>query len=979
MTRPRLLAASAALCLAASAQGVLVNRYTFNNGNANDSVGTGHGTVVDPTGLAIYVGGQLDLSAANNGQRSDGTGALGAGAHVNLPNGLATSALSGGVVGQASFEVWSTVSTNRQWARYFDFGRSNGGEDVSDSANGEDNLALSPTVNLGGQRLGFLSSALGTNTFVVSSPATAIPVAVQQHVVVTVDQNPESDPSAWIANVYLNGALNATGPLNSSLARGSLFDEVNNWLGRSQYGADSLFDGSFNEFSVYSHALAPSEVSANFTAGPLAPPGPTLVVDRATGGVTVRNNTGSAISLASYSITSATGGLSVSPAWDPIAPASGWSVSSQTVSALTESGGTAQSIGANGGQINLGTAWNSSPFEDLNFSFTLQGGQPTLGAIQYTGNGGVAYGRSDLDTDGDLDAADWSLFLTGNATNLAGQSQVQRYLKGDLNNDGANSHADFLVFRSDYITANGSSAFANLLAAVPEPSSATIVGLVVAGMAGLTRRARRGMAVAAVVAVAATAATDAEAALRNRYSFSGNLNDSVGGQTGVLVDTGTTANGAFVGGQLDFSSNPVETSNQLVEAAYVDLPNNLISSASSAGQSGAVSLAWWATVSEFRVWARLGDFGTSQSGEGVADGAFFPGGRNIFVTPNDGRGPNFGLSAYNSVDGEFNAAAGPNLGLPGGQVHVVASYDTADTNGGANPNGTVRLYLNGNPAATASMQPGLNLNAFVNNNNWLGRAQFDDAVFNGKFNEFRVYDTALTPAQVLFNEAVGPDAAPLNPGGDIFSLTVNNSTGAVTLVNNLAFPITLNYYKVSSASGALSTSGWNSLDDKESGDAPGLGWDESGGSDANELIEFVLPQAGATIAANAQITLGSAFNTSVFGSGNNGDLAFEFGTLGGAIVPGSVSYVTAPGVVGDYNSDGVVNAADYTVWRDRLGTVGPLPNRDPANTGNVSSADYASWVARYGQSASSSTAIPEPASALVTLLAIGAAGRRRAS
>jgi hypothetical protein len=58
---------------------------------------------------------------------------------------------------------------------------------------------------------------------------------------------------------------------------------------------------------------------------------------------------------------------------------------------------------------------------------------------------------------------------------------------------------------------------------------------------------------------------------------------------------------------------------------------------------------------------------------------------------------------------------------------------------------------------------------------------------------------------------------------------------------------------------------------------------------------------------------------------------------------------TGTAATGDYNSDGTVNAADYTTWRDHLGTSFALPNRDPANTGNVSAADYTSWKSHFGQ------------------------------
>lgn len=77
------------------------------------------------------------------------------------------------------------------------------------------------------------------------------------------------------------------------------------------------------------------------------------------------------------------------------------------------------------------------------------------------------------------------------------------------------------------------------------------------------------------------------------------------------------------------------------------------------------------------------------------------------------------------------------------------------------------------------------------------------------------------------------------------------------------------------------------------------------------------------------------------------------------------------GVTGDYNVDGVVDAADYTVWRDHLGEV-YLPNRDPAATGPIGDADYQVWVAIYGSSATTSAgnSVPEPTAALLCLLGV---------
>lgn len=49
---------------------------------------------------------------------------------------------------------------------------------------------------------------------------------------------------------------------------------------------------------------------------------------------------------------------------------------------------------------------------------------------------------------------------------------------------------------------------------------------------------------------------------------------------------------------------------------------------------------------------------------------------------------------------------------------------------------------------------------------------------------------------------------------------------------------------------------------------------------------------------------------------------------------------------GDYNQDGTINIADYTVWRDNLGAPDPLEN-DP-NPGPVGQAAYDTWKEQFG-------------------------------
>jgi len=74
-----------------------------------------------------------------------------------------------------------------------------------------------------------------------------------------------------------------------------------------------------------------------------------------------------------------------------------------------------------------------------------------------------------------------------------------------------------------------------------------------------------------------------------------------------------------------------------------------------------------------------------------------------------------------------------------------------------------------------------------------------------------------------------------------------------------------------------------------------------------------------------------------------------------------------PPLIGDYNQDGMVDAADYVVWRSSVGAAG-IANRHPNNTGPIGQDDYNAWRANYGviidgsgaTSTNSPDAIPEP-------------------
>lgn len=107
-------------------------------------------------------------------------------------------------------------------------------------------------------------------------------------------------------------------------------------------------------------------------------------------------------------------------------------------------------------------------------------------------------------------------------------------------------------------------------------------------------------------------------------------------------------------------------------------------------------------------------------------------------------------------------------------------------------------------------------------------------------------------------------------------------------------------------------------------------------------------------------------------------LAFVFSQPnfdGGAVHIDGVSFaVDNPGIPGDYNEDGVVNAADYSVWRDHSGTNYDLPNEDPGSSpGTVTISDYQVWKNNFGQGqtgSGSQAAVPEPSGGLLVLLGL---------
>ncbi|MEX2172251.1 MAG: vWA domain-containing protein [Pirellulales bacterium] len=85
-----------------------------------------------------------------------------------------------------------------------------------------------------------------------------------------------------------------------------------------------------------------------------------------------------------------------------------------------------------------------------------------------------------------------------------------------------------------------------------------------------------------------------------------------------------------------------------------------------------------------------------------------------------------------------------------------------------------------------------------------------------------------------------------------------------------------------------------------------------------------------------------------------------------------IDAIEAAAPTGDYNSDGIVNSADYTIWRNTRGSTTDL--RANGNDANdlIDMADYEFWKQNFGRtnSTAAAVAIPEPAAIALAALVI---------
>lgn len=180
--------------------------------------------------------------------------------------------------------------------------------------------------------------------------------------------------------------------------------------------------------------------------------------------------------------------------------------------------------------------------------------------------------------------------------------------------------------------------------------------------------------------------------------------------------------------------------------------------------------------------------------------------------------------------------------------------------------------------------------------------------------------------------------------------------------------ITINVTSKGSGNSALSLTGLN---------AAGLGAtpDASWAAHTGTPNWWTLGPFSGVGAKSLSLTIGAgatrgSYPINVILAGGNED----WGTTG--------SFTVKVGVPGDYNDNGVVDAADYVLWRNS----GPL-QFEVDTPGTVNGADYTAWRARFGKTTAGAgsgsitiSLVPEPATmvlAVLGLLAIPVFNRMR--
>ncbi|WP_035613148.1 hypothetical protein [Haloferula sp. BvORR071] len=248
--------------------------------------------------------------------------------------------------------------------------------------------------------------------------------------------------------------------------------------------------------------------------------------------------------------------------------------------------------------------------------------------------------------------------------------------------------------------------------------------------------------------------TPVKAVLKHRWSFNGNLNDSVGNSNAQIIDA--DANPATGGGS-SLSGTAVTLSGGLsTQSDYIDLGANLIQ-----GKMTPVTIELWATQNSVQNWGRIFDFNNNTTNE------------YLMMSWTAGVNANADSVEWKdtSLVNKANTLAPFALGT---QYHIVMTIiPSVNTNGEVANGARVNWYA----APAGSTSPlGLiqgsfdvphHLVTFNDLHDWLGRSiSATDNTANASYDEVRIWDGALSTTEAAVAQAAGPDAANLTLDSD---------------------------------------------------------------------------------------------------------------------------------------------------------------------------------------------------------------------
>jgi autotransporter-associated beta strand protein len=264
-------------------------------------------------------------------------------------------------------------------------------------------------------------------------------------------------------------------------------------------------------------------------------------------------------------------------------------------------------------------------------------------------------------------------------------------------------------------------------------------------------------------------------------------------------------------------------------------------------------------------------------------------------------------------------------------------------------------------------------------------------------------DGSKTLGNLTFDSPYSYTITP-GPGG---SLNFNNSGSIATLTSNQGNHTIATDVQLASGLNATINSGTFTMSGAASGagglvkNGPGtLSFTATNSYSGNTTVQagkLSLANGGLADAADVAISSGATLELKFSGSPDVIDSLFlngisqPAGTWGGV---GSGAQFTSPMLLGtgwlqittyvpsflagDYDSNGIVDAADYVVWRRSVGAA-TIANRDSLNTGPIGTADFDTWRAHLGQMVGTGAGsglskaggtIPEPATGVALVVGL---------